>query len=346
MRLLCGKVALLFVLALSASVLGQDLTYYNGVGRLAPHVATGGKVANRSLLIYRTRGLMFDVFHGRAWAVAVFPCKSPPPAAPYLSRADLVIPGVGACGVTLGMPGEQVGTSPFLRYATKQWDDAKSAFYDVDSATKLLVLYSTGSTSQVQVYGPFATPEEIGYGSSEAAIRAVYGTPDQQYDVWPRRGSTAAPRVLLIMPLLGLGTGLVIRGLRQRMPQSNRSVAWIAAFGAASLAVAAGSVSLGSSMVAGGGPDYRSLWCSVADAILTGTGAVLVLQLLPARVGGRLASPITLLVMLAVAQIANLLVGFVTGSAGRVVPTAWLFPSFTGPFVVTMFLAAGAKRTE
>ena len=108
MRLAC-RIVVLF-LCLSLPVFAQDLSYYSKMGKLTPHVP--GLTAQQSLLLYKSRGVVFHVYKsGRVMGATVFQPGLTPPAARSIGVNELV-PGVGACGVIIGMPGSRFTPFP------------------------------------------------------------------------------------------------------------------------------------------------------------------------------------------------------------------------------------------
>lgn len=317
------------VLLLASTALGQDLSYYEKMGKLTPHVP--GMAAQQSLLVYKSRGVVFHVYKsGTVMSAMVFHLGLTPPAARSIGANELV-PGVGACGIVLGMPREQI---PF-RSAI---EDPNGAAYDVDKYTKLLVQFYAGKVSQLEVYGHFITPEGMTERSTEAQILAIYGPPDQQFDFEMRKGFFQSLLAFLAIPILGLATGLTIRKARP-------SFVLAVVLGAVGLLIAQLLAVFGWSHLAGFGKDWHNIAYMLADAVLVGAGSVWALELLSRRLSGCLGSIVALSAMLAVAVIAILLVSAIepTGSLGSPWATLALF---NAPYVILLFLGAGTKRTH
>ena len=320
------------LLGIGLSAFGQDLSIYSKMGRLTPHVA--GRAGQHSLLVYKSRGVVFRITErGMILSAMVFQPGLTPPAARSIGVNELV-PGVGACGVVIGMPREQIHALP-LKSRT---EDINWALYYVNPNTKLLARFYAGKVTQLEVYSLFRTPEGITNSSTEAQILAIYGPPDQQFDFEMRKGFFQSLLAFLAIPILGLATGIIIRKARPSLVLAIVS-------GAVGLLIAQLVAAFGCSHLAGFEKDWHNISYGLADAVLVGAGSAWALELLSRRLSGCLGSMVTLAAMLSVALIAVLLVSAVepVGSLG----SPWArFVLFNSPYVVTLFLGAGTKRTH
>lgn len=335
--------ALVFMLCMSVSAFGQDLKVFRKFGNLVPHSSTVTERSESSILIYKQRGIVFHVLRHTdvVMDVVVFqPAISPIPPS-CSGSAGSVFPGVGVYCVTMGMSMAQVRLSPYLKNARVIMEDGKGAVYDLGSQTMLVVSASDGKVSQLDVHGPFKTAEGITESCSVAQIQAVYGSPDEYYDIEWRVIPHPWSGVAVILPLLGMGTGLVLRWVRPRMPETSCGVASMVAFGAIGLTIATSAYLVVLLIPTGVGVSQS--WYRLLVGALIGGGSVLVLELLPRRLPGVFGYVATLVAMLIVALVVDEVV--------RLVHPLPVGPSalghlmmLNGPFVVAMFVGAGIKR--
>lgn len=319
---------------------GQDLTYYAKTGKLTP--VSPGSITEHSLLIYKNRGLVFHMSQpGRGiLSVSVFqPRIIDPPGGP--AGMGIVTPGVSACGIMLGMSPDQVDATLSAMRSKKMAEDARGAFYQLQGRRTLMVLYTSGRATQVEVTGPFATTEGITDRSGRAEIQQAYGMPDEQYSYELRSTPWMIPATILVMPLFGLLTGIGIRKTRGYATGVTGGLALLAILGAVGMA-AAGIVSCVAMSAGTGLAGEGIVWYHLAHGALAGASGVLLMEFISPRLEGRLRSIVTLAAMLIAARIAALIVGAFTTTE----PTSSLrsFSMSAGSFLAIMFAMARGKE--
>lgn len=333
--------AIVCLLCIGASAFGQNLAVFRKLGKLTPHVESSGRTPDRCLLIYKTRGIMFYVlseYKTTSVLPSVFEAAGTPGAGELGS--DSVVPGVGARGVRLGMTMEHVKANEFWRRASGKSMDGSYAYCRADDGKALGMFLSDGSVTQLDVFGAFSTPEGVSESSTMDQILQIYGTPDVYYDIEQRRSLRWLPLAFMVMPMLGLATGLTIRCVRRRARGSGAGLVVVGGFGCV-IAVVVSRIGFGA---ATGIQDNASLFASaMIRGLLTGAGCVLAVQLLSTRLRGCLGWLAAFFAAIAVAYAADALVDLAS-PVGEVIRPLCSVPAFTGPFVVFMLAGAGMKR--
>lgn len=326
----------LAVMTATGSAWGQDLTYYFRTGRFTPHSPVASRTGQESFLIYDSLGLMVHLSEGgQVVTIAVFQPRTARPTVAY--QRELIVPGVSAYGIVLGMSKRQVNASPIISSAVKRTEDARYGLYELQDGRKVMVCYANDKTTQVEVWGYFTTKEGITERNLADQIKQVYGVPDRWYNY--RRGdfSKRLSLTVLAMPLFGLLTGLAIRVARRWLSASAAALAVSISLGA--LGMAAGFAVSGLSFSATGFVDDmpRMIWLAIARGCLAGGSAVAVMELLCPRLNGPARSAIVIMAMVFVALNASILIDGLTGVRLSVM-------YFTGPFVAALFFASGEGR--
>lgn len=344
MRLVARSASLVLLICLSAGGFGQDLTEYRMLGNLVPHSATAPESCRSSLLIYRNRGVCFHVLRsdGTVISATVFQPAVTPPPSPSTDDPGLVIPGVGTCGIRIGMSKDQIGQNLSPRSARMVMADDKGAVYDLGDRNMLFVHVRDGEVSEIVRHGAFQTAEGISRRSDATQIEAVYGPPDEYYDIQWKIDPAPQPGLFLIMPFAGLVTGLYIRWARSRMAGTRGSIVWMALFGAIGMSLAVGSYYVAMSIHSGLDMPLRAIPHFIAAPAIIGAGAVLILESVSQRIGGWLRYPLALIPMLLVAAAVQQVTLMVRQSLFLSVigELMWM----DGPFIVCVLFAAGAGR--
>jgi len=239
------------------------------------------------------------------------------------------------------MSRQQVNGSPIILGSKKKTEDATHAFYRLQDGRALLVSYTGDTVTQLEAYGYFTTPEGITNRSGLGQIQQIYGMPDQYYDYQPKNVSSGLLLTLIAMPLFGLLTGVIVRIVRPHLPRA-ASLLLLPLLGAVGMAV--GFLASGTSFLSTGfaGDVHSMVWRNLARGALAGASVVLVMELLSPLLSGRLRSVITLVAMVFVAQNASLLAGVLMTHQSETASKPLMV--FTGPFVVMLFIAAGARQ--
>lgn len=345
LTLVSPMVALVLVLCIGVCAFGQDLKSFRMLGNLVPHAGTATERARSSILIYKERGIVFHVSRrfDTISEVVVFRPAALPKAPSSSGTTGDVVPGVGAYGVTLGMSMEQVRASPYLKGARTMMEDSKGAGYDLGGSRIVIVSTRDSKVSELVVYGPLKTVEGITEGSSVAQIQAAYGPPDEYYDIEWRINPHPWSGAALILPMLGLATGLLLRWVRPRVAATPGGVGTMVALGATGLGIAILAYLV--VFLFPTGVRVAPAWYRVLSGMLTGGGSVLILELLPLRLRGLIRYVATLLAMLVLALVVDEVV--------HVLHPVPIGPSavdylimLNGPFIVALFFAAGVRRAE
>lgn len=324
--------------------MAQDLSFYTTTGRLVRQAGVGGG-GRDSLLVYRKHGLVFHMWQGRAVSsIIVFRPEGQTARVPQqITGSDVVIPGISACGVSLGMSRDQVLASPFMRASKTQHEDNDSTMHQMAEGTTLLVIYSSGRVSQLQVLERFVTPSGVGSASSSTDVLRAYGPPDCRFSYERNQGVPwAIPVAALMPPAFGALTGLALRRMRMRVGEPYAGIPALAACGASGFAVSyvlAGALFCALMGVQG---DWRTMAYGLSDAVLIGAGGVVMMECLPRRFRSSTALGVALIAVLSLSQLASVLLDAVIPGTLTVHSPASMITS-KGLFMVAMFVGAGAR---
>lgn len=347
---LTARFALLIsLLLLSATAFGQVLLRPGENGRLVSRPTKQITCTNTCFLAYTRVGIMFQLDKGGAGVVQV---AVSPPTAPsgvrHLDVTNQVVAGVGAYGITIGMSRNDVRRRMFPEYSesafAKHWRIVRAFGTTRSVEVDFVGTRESVHVAAVVVYGRFRTPEGITERSGIAEIRKAYGDPDQLMEWVPKKPLPWGMLPFLLMPVLGLMTGLLISRTYQHAANRQVMLGLVAMSGAVAQSIAG----VVSSAITSYAVCIPVVWTSMpyvalASGITGGLGA-LVLAVGGNRIRGLAWPAIALMLIVFVSEVASILSALlVLGHADIMVLMPYTV--LNAIFVLGMFLTGRPKQT-